>query len=241
MLPGAVQGNVDAYQPENVRWADVPGVAMMRYGTVDATPQQIEQGDGMHVGTATQILLRLETSFFFAASKWPDADRTRTLETLENPGTTTINELGIGCEVNGRCEKIFTGPKTGRTGPVAVTLPPGYALDENVKRGTRYPVLYVLHGYGQDPRDLEAVAILFNNRVNSGERSYATRLPKFIIVYVDGRCRITHGKPECVRGTFYMNSVRPDGAQLDSWFDEVIDYVDHNYRTLPASDVDVVE
>ena len=86
----------------------------------------------------------------------------------------------------------------------------------------RYPVLYVLHGYGQDPRDLEAVAIFTNNFMNVAQRSYATRLPKFIIVYVDGRCRVrADGKPECIRGTFYMNSARPDGAQLDGWFDEV--------------------
>ncbi len=240
-LPGG-GGNINAYQPENVLWADVPQVAMMRYGNVDASDQVISQGDGQHVGTATQILFRLETSFYFAAAGWPDADRTRTLDSIESPETTTVNELGPMCEMQGRCEKFFTGAKTKRTGPIAVTLPPGYALEENRKRDLRYPVLYVLHGYGQDPRDLEAVAILFNNRVNSGEKSYVRRLPKFIIVYVDGRCRIGQdGKPECVRGTFYMNSARPGGVQLDSWFDEVVDYIDQNYRTLGPSDVDVIE
>jgi hypothetical protein len=39
-----------------------------------------------------------------------------------------------------------------------------------------------------------------------------------------------------------MNSVRPKyGAELDSWFDEVVDYVDQNYRTAPPSDVQVTE
>ncbi|MGH7330265.1 MAG: hypothetical protein ACREJX_18115, partial [Polyangiaceae bacterium] len=174
--------------------------------------------------------------------------------TDQHSETTTRNELGPDCEIAGTCEKIFTGPKTGRTGPIAVTLPPGYALDYNAN--VTYPVLYVLHGYGQDPRDLEALAIFTNNFMNDGLRSYATRLPKFLVVYVDGRCRdradasspSSPGTPECVQGTFYLNSNRPSdgasdpgGVQLDSWFDEVVDYVDQNYRTMPASDVDVVE
>jgi len=49
------------------------------------------------------------------------------------------------------------------------------------------------------------------------------------------------GKPECIRGTFYMDSTRPDGAKMDAWFDEVVRFVDKTYRTKPASDVDVVE
>jgi hypothetical protein len=106
----------------------------------------------------------------------------------------------------------------------------------------RYPVLYVLHGYGQDPRDLEAVAAIMNNYMNDPQRSYQTRLPKMIIVYVDGRCRIRpDGKPECIRGTFYMNSARPDGAKLDDWFDEVTDYVDQNYRTMAPTEVDAAD
>lgn len=153
----------------------------------------------------------------------------------------------MDCERKGHCEKIFTGPKTRRVGPIAVTLPPGYTRKESA--GVRYPVMYVLHGYGQDPRDLEALAIITNNFMNSPEQSYATRLAKFIVVYVDGRCREhKDGKgnvtPECIRGTFYLNSNRKDTegrpmAQMDSWFDEVIDYVDQNYRTLPPADVEV--
>jgi hypothetical protein len=38
-----------------------------------------------------------------------------------------------------------------------------------------------------------------------------------------------------------MDSARPDGAKLDAWFDEVIDYVDQNYRTMPATEVEVAD
>lgn len=237
----------------DIRWNDIADMPVVRYGDVDASPSAILLGDGQHVGTAAQLLDRLQTAFFYVGKTWSDADRRQTNLTSANPETSTKNELGPTCEINGVCEKIFTGPKTGRTGPIAVTLPPGYGLVENA--GQTYPVLYVLHGYGQDPRDLEALALLTNNFMNDGLRSYATRLPKFIVVYVDGRCRdradpaspTSPGFPECVQGTFYLNSNRPadgatpQGVQLDSWFDEVLDYVDQNYRTMPASDVDVTD
>ena len=79
-----------------------------------------------------------------------------------------------------------------------------------------------------------------NNFMNAGERSAATRLAKFIVVYVDGKCRAQEGgNGECIEGTFYLNSNRPNGPQMDTWFDEVIDYVDHNYRTMGPSEISV--
>jgi hypothetical protein len=240
-LPGEPQDKPNFFNPFDIRWADVADMPSVRYGDLDASREIVERdGDGQHVGTASQLLHRLETAFFYVGQRWPDADRRLTEETRENPSATSINELGVDCEVAGHCEKIFTGKRTGRTGPVAVSLPPGYAEKNNVAQNVRYPVLYVLHGYGQDPRDLEAVAIFTNNFMNGPERSYATRLPKFIIVYVDGRCRVrADGKPECIRGTFYMNSARPDGSKLDDWFDEVTEYIDQNYRTMAPSEVEV--
>jgi hypothetical protein len=68
-----------------------------------------------------------------------------------------------------------------------------------------------------------------------------------IAVYVDGRCRIdpTTNQPECIRGTFYVDSPRSvDGhpmGQLDAWFEEVITYIDKNYRTMGPSDVNIIE
>ena len=245
-LPG-VAADESFFTPFDIRWADVADMPSVRYGDLDATRAFVESsGDGQHVGTAQQLLHRLTTAFFFAGKAWPDGDRRQTEEARDNSAATSINEQGVDCEVAGHCEKIFTGPKTGRTGPIAVTLPPGYASKSAVDQNVRYPVAYVLHGYGQDPRDLEAVAAIMNNYMNGSDRSMATRMPKMIIVYVDGRCRMRapapgqkDGKPECIRGTFYMNSARPDGSQLDSWFDEVTDYIDKNYRTLPPSDVEV--
>lgn len=239
-LPGQPQDKPNFFNPGEIRWADVADMPNVRYGDLDISRALVERdGDGQHVGTAAQLLYRLETAFFYVGQRWPDADRRQTEDARDgdnaNPGSPE-------CEVAGTCEKIFEGPRTHRTGPIAISLPPGYAHKANVAQNVRYPVLYVLHGYGQDPRDLKAVAVFTNNFMNVAERSYATRLPKFIIVYVDGRCRIgANGKPECIRGTFYMNSARPDGSKLDDWFDEVTEYIDQTYRTMPASEVEVAD
>lgn len=265
MLPGQLQGKPDQFQPSLIRWADLPQSPMLWYGDVDAKKDDIELGDGMHVGTAAQILARMELGFYYAAQRWPDADRMLTEATVQNPESTTVDDgsqkfTDIGgkpigkkeCEIAGRCQiDSFAGKKTGRAGPIAVTFPPGYALEENRVRDVRYPVIYVFHGYGQDPRDLEALALITNNFMNDGLRSYASRLPKFIVVYVDGRCRIgKDGAPECYQGTFYLNSTRNDpnnkapfanGPQMQDWVLEVMDYVDANYRTMGPSDVDVPE
>ncbi len=238
-LPGQDPTRPDDFAPAHMRWADLVASPSLRYGNVDATKTQIESGDGQHVGTGAQILYRLEAAFYFVAHQWPDADRLLTEPDVDNPETATKNELGIDCELKGRCEKIFTGPKTNRTGPIAITLPPGYGNEDNRLRDVRYPVVYVLHGYGQDPRDLEALAVISNNFMNDGTRSAPNRLAKFITVYVDGRCRVgADGQPECIQGSFYLDSKRQGGPQFDSWFDEVVKYIDQNYRTMAPSDVE---
>ena len=245
-LPGEPP-DINYFNAGALRWADIAEMPSVRYGDVDASAQLISDGDGQHVGTVAQLLARLQTAFFYVAKRWPDADRRQTEESRDKAATVTYDKslhgaemtAQLDCEIMGRCEHEFAGPRSGRTGPVAVSLPPGYAQVDNVARGQRYPVLYVLHGYGQDPRDLEAVAIFTNNFMNVAQRSYATRMPKFIIVYVDGRCRAPNGKPECLQGTFYMNSTRPDGPQIDTWFEEVMDFVDRRYRTMGPSEVDV--
>jgi hypothetical protein len=243
-LPGQVVGDEAAFNAYNMTWADLVDDPGVRYGTVDATPAMIAAGDGQHVGTPAQLLDRITATLFFAAQHWPDADRTLTELTSADPETTTKNVLGTACEISpaGQCITNFTGPVTGRTGPIIIQLPPGYGLAENQKRDVRYPVVFVLHGYGQTPQDLEAVAVVSTNFMDDASKSAATRLAKFILVYVDGRCRVgADGYPECIEGTFWLNSTRPHGALMDSWFDEVVAYIDQNYRTMGPSDVDWVE
>jgi hypothetical protein len=242
------------FYPWNLLWDDIAAAPHIRFGTVDATPDMIAEGDGQHVGTGNEIVDRLVAAFYFSAHAWSDAPRTAAAALDPDPSdpgfnaeTTTQNELGTACEITGACDKIFTGPKTGRTGPIAVVLPPGYALEALRARGVRYPVLYVLHGYGQDPRDLQGSAAITGEYMSGPLQSTATRLASMIVVYVDGRCRIdpVANVPECIRGTFWLNSPRTVNGrpieQMDDWFEEVMQYVDQNYRTMGPSDVDVIE
>jgi hypothetical protein len=241
-LPGEVWGDESQYSVYNLVWPDIVDDPSLRYGSLDATAAMLAQGDGQHVGTPAQILDRIITSLFFSAQHWPDADRKVTYPASFDPEKSTKNPAGLECEIAGLCSVNFTGPVSGRTGPILIQMPPGYALEANVKADVRYPVVYVLHGYGQTPQDLEAIAVVSTNFMDDSSKSTATRLGKFILVYVDGRCRIgADGWPECIEGTFWLNSNRPTGAQMDTWFDEVVAYVDENYRTMPPSDVSVLE
>ena len=51
----------------------------------------------------------------------------------------------------------------------------------------------------------------------------------------------TAGKPECVNGTFYVDSNRPDGPQIDKYFLDLMKDIDTKFRTLGPSEVEVTD
>jgi hypothetical protein len=251
-LPGQTPGNEVAFNVNQMLWSEIVDAPSIRYGTIDATAAMIAAGDGQHVGTAQQLLDRLQTSIYYAEQQWPDADRTLTdVSANQVAGNTDASaDAGLGSNCSGGlCTFPFAADN--RVGPVYVQLPPGYALPENVQRNVRYPVIYALHGYGQTPDGLTAAALVSTAYMNDPNRSEATRLGKAILVYVDGRCRYSSDsppQPECIEGSFYLNSDRPDTAhpgtnvaQFDSWFDDLITYIDQQFRTMGATDVEVTE
>ena len=73
----------------------------------------------------------------------------RQLGSRRRPRTSPPTRRPTRCEVAGDCTVNFT-IEFGRAGPVGITLPPGYANAEQQR--VRYPVIYMLHGYGQSPR-----------------------------------------------------------------------------------------
>ncbi len=222
------------YVPSRIDYSDLQGIVFQRYGKIDPTPQDIDDGSGQHVGSVPELLKRLQGALYFIGSRWREPD----LVTLNSPSSDNPIPGLDDCEVVGTCTINFTS-KSGRSGPVGITLPPGYANAD--RKNVRYPVIYMLHGYGQGPEDLEAAIILLKNWMNSTLDSSASRLPKAIVVYVDGRCRVANGKPECIRGTFFADSVRKDGAQDEQWWLELMDHMDKNYRTLGETTVDWTE
>ncbi len=225
-FPGGFVNN--RFDFSKIRWSEIPGNVYLRYGDPDATQAQIEAGDGRHVGTGVQIINRVTTAFSWINSRWPNGDRTTTAD-----GGDYFKDEVLDNE-------------NGRQTPYGLFLPPGY--DEPANANTRYPVLYFLHGYGQSPEDLVDLSAIPENYMTNPDVPPEERFQKFIIVYVDGRCRPTmDGVPVdpagdlCERGTFYMDAPLGSPAQMETNMQELMDYIDANYRTRAPETVEVIE
>jgi hypothetical protein len=230
-FPNAVINDSTYFDPKNVDYEALGQNAFVRYGSLDATDKLIASGDGQHVGYVDQLYRRVQSALFFIGAKWPDADRAY-VEDPEPPATPDPEP----CKDTLSCTYDFTD-HNGRKGPTLVVLPPGYHAD--AAKGVTYPVVYFLHGYGQTPEDLQATILLISPFMGSGLSSRATRLPKMIMVFVDGRCRTkADGSPECVNGTFYKNSPTV-GPQIDDYFMDLMKDVDKRFRTMGPSEVEV--
>lgn len=212
------------YDFTEVKWADLPQHGYLRYGNPDATPSQIMGGDGRHVGTALQVVSRATTAFAWLDKRWPDGDRDDTLD---------------GGEI--KKDLTFTA-SNGRITPYGLFLPPGYNQDTS----KRYPVVFFSHGYGMEPKDLADLSAVFANYMTA-EQPLEYRFQKFIIVYVDGRCRPqVDGVPVdptgdgCEGGTFYTNAPLGTKAQMETAFVELMDHIDATYRTKKPSMAEVI-
>jgi len=224
-LPLAGEGSENTYDFTTVPWGDLPRHGYVRYGDPDASASQVMNGDGRHVGTAVQIINRATTAFAWLDKQWPDGDRSDTLD-----GGTLIKDL------------TFVS-STGRDSPFGLFLPPGYENPENANQ--RYPVVYFLHGYGQEPQDLVDLSAVFANYMIS-EQPIEYRFQKFIIVYVDGRCRPQRdGVPVdptgdlCERGTFYTDAPMGGTARMEQNMLDLMGHIDATYRTKGSSAAEV--
>jgi hypothetical protein len=211
-----------AYDFTEIDWSAMPRDLYVRYGDPDATQAEIEKGDGRHVGTAVQIINRATTAFAWLDKRFPDGDRSETYD-----GGTIIKDL------------TFHSPTTGRDSPYGVFLPPGY--NDPANANVRYPVVYFLHGYGQQPQDLVDLSSVFALYMIA-ERPIEVRFQKFIIVYVDGRCRPQmDGVPvdptgdRCEGGTFYMDAPLGGLARAETNLFDLMDHIDATYRTKMPS------
>lgn len=219
--------NEATYNFQKVEFDELPRNIYVRYGDPDASADKISAGDGRHVGTAIQLVNRVTTSFTWIQAHWPNGDRD------DETGAGSIDD-----------ELVFTSPTTGRESPFALFLPPGYDKPENA--GRRYPVVYFLHGYGQEPRDLVLLSGIFENYMVNRSVPPEQRFQKFIMVYVDGRCRpgsdqlpVPAGGDGCEQGTFYLDAPRGGPAQMETNMLELMDFIDANYRTKDAEMVEV--
>ena len=226
-LPLVGEGSESTFDFTTVPWSDVQRHVYLRYGDPDATQVKIDQGDGRHVGTPVQIINRVQTAFAWLDKQWPDGDRDDTLD-----GGTLIKDL------------TYVSPITGRDSPFGLFLPPGYDAPGNENK--RYPVVYFFHGYGQEPQDLVDLSAVFANYMLA-EQPIEYRFQKFIIVYVDGRCRPQRdGVPVdptgdlCEGGTFYLDAPLGGTARMEQNLLDLMDHIDATYRTKTPADVSVV-
>ncbi len=201
----------------------------VRYGDPDASAQAIDEGDGRHVGAPSQVIHRMQTLLYWFSRVWPGGDRRIII------GNTDM------LKVNGMINVA------GRDTPYTVVLPPGYNSPEGAD--TRYPVIYLGHGYGMQPVDLAAVAAIAQNSMLDERVPESRRMQKFIIVLVDAACRpegdvASNGPVDpngdlCETGAFYTD--HPEGKYKG---EQIIlnlqSEIDAKYRTRLPEDI-VVE
>ena len=101
---------------------------------------------------------------------------------------------------------------------VYICLPPSYFESDK-----RYPVVYYLHGLGAKPSAFPMASgmDLF--------KQFTGGAKEFILVCVDGDCKSNMGT------SFYVNSP-VIGNWEDYVVDEVVSYIDENYRTIAERD-----
>jgi hypothetical protein len=226
----------DTYNPDEIVWSAVPRDLMTFYGDLIATPAEIVEGDGNHVGTVTQAVDRFEALFYWFSHRW---DGFPDVETGSNPESAEIRQS----------VQTFQSASLGTTRDFAIALPPGYDSPENVN--AHYPVVYVLHGYGMDPAAMMGVEVVFDGDMLTGD------MRKMISVFPSGKCCVTNSQTgayacteyqpdgsnwaapwvsECNSGTFFVNSQGgPNGTPPRKYLDSFIDltkYIDTTYRTL---------
>ncbi|MCA9538087.1 MAG: hypothetical protein KC620_04330 [Myxococcales bacterium] len=137
----------------------------LRYGDPNL-PEEVwrQTNDGEHVGTTVQAVNRFLTMYDWLHNRW---------EHLHYGPT--------GSGYGSRSEVVaFQSPRFGKQYRYAITVPPGY--DDPANANERYPVVLVLHGYGQGPEDLAATSAFL---VDPMTRGYWARS---IIVSPDGSC-----------------------------------------------------
>ncbi|HUJ28376.1 MAG TPA: hypothetical protein VLW85_20280 [Myxococcales bacterium] len=194
----------------------------LAYGNPNALPADIRAGDGDHVGTIAETVNRFLVFFRWLSRRWDPM-------------------LPAGSRGVGTTQQLhFQSSALGADQDYAVSLPPNYDDPANATR--RYPVLYLLHGYGQSAQDMSGTGLVVNVLSNIG------LLHDLIVVYPSGRCCLTgpHGERtcndagaqpgwvrECARGSFYLD--RPGSAYGQALF-ELMDVVDASFRTLSPAD-----
>lgn len=217
---------------------DVPALGrnpLVLYGDPNATKDDIRAGDGDHVGSIPEVFYRFVVMFRWLSGRWDATLPPR--------------------QVHGQSRVDFTGFQSAQLAGeqnFAVQLPVGY--DDAANASRRYPVLYLLHGYGQTAEDMAGTGAVLTTLNTVGLAR------ELIVVFPSGQCCLKGPKGErvcrdhaadgssygnkgylreCQRGTFYVNRVGTGQGDTSKYGDavlELMDVVDQRYRTLAPAD-----
>lgn len=244
-IPGMVNTRTGYFAPWNNRWKSIPHDLSMLYGKDQPTDEDRVNGEGDHVGTTEQAVNRFYVMFNWAAAIWPN---------LQRPAT----PFGGASATERQRIEWYDSKVLGAKREYAVALPPGYDLAEN--KDKRYPVLFMLHGYGMDPKNFLATSLITDSYVTDKDVNFRP----MIQVYPSGRCcfvnqvtklkdcretddsgmdldRIAGWERECNSGSFYVNRrgyTNDDQTRYGDAFFELMDHIDQTYRTQPAAEVE---
>jgi hypothetical protein len=132
------------------------------------------------------------------------------------PATLPAGKVELGITADQITSAALAGNLLGdpATRPFNVILPPGYAAGE-----IRYPVVYVLHAYEGD-EGTQA----WNVKQDMEKMLAAGAVRNMILVFPDAS--------NALRGSMYLSS--PTIGDYETYLaQDLVDYVDSNYRTLP--------
>jgi len=217
------------YDPQQINPSVLGRNAFVPYGRAAADPSAVRGGDGGHVGSIEEVYFRFLTFFRWLSARW---DVVLPPQTAHGAGTADVVR--------------YRSTALGADRDYVISKPPGY--DDPANAGKRYPVLLMLHGYGQSPTDMSGTNIFIDALANAGQ------MREILVVYPDGRCcyRSPAGERvcteadasnipwssrgytrECARGSFFVDQAKPGGIKYGAALLELFDEVDKRYRTLP--------
>lgn len=195
-LVGRAPADEPRFDAASVPWANLGSHLFVRYGNPEISEQEAAAtGDGRHAGSVAQVVQRAVSLFGFLLSRWPDGDTS--LQSADDARLLPKPQTFV--------------QKNGRSTPYSIVLPPGYFEPQNA--GVRYPVIYFGHGYGMAPEDLgRQIGSLIHGFMSNSDP--ARRLPKAVLVFLDGVCRPGGDVPRapldamgdlCEEGGFYTD------------------------------------
>jgi hypothetical protein len=204
--------------------AGIGQYAYVRYGNIDASPQEILQGDGNHVGTGDQVIGRLLTSITFIQSRF----HVRDVRAVHAP-----QDVSAAIQQKNYHSTILADDR-----PYGIVFPPGY--DDPANANERYPVLYMLHGQDMSLNEFLSSGLLFFGYMAGSAKPDTMRRDesdwaKMILVFPDSLC----GHSECQLGNFNTNFVGTDGhgPRYEDALFELFALIEKTYRVAVPVEV----